>query len=220
MQLCGQNISIYNILGGRERGSTDCLLRPVSPASQGVPASQRKARQKKTLPCLECISDSNICQWGLLLVLYSHKVNRTLNFYFPNHIFRKTASKESPSFKCKGANSSNFCIVPGLKNQWKICACIREVERLLSGTNGWASLKFHWPKIHDPPAEISYRTTPQHTGLYCDHQLIMHHLWAGILNAWLEEQWANNFRQPSTELRIMRFCSALFLNFLFPNLSF
>lgn len=85
MPLFGHNISIYNIWGGRERRRADCFLMPVSQTPWGVPASQRKVR-KKTLPWLECISDSNICQRGLLLAVYLHKVSMNFNFYFTNPI--------------------------------------------------------------------------------------------------------------------------------------
>lgn len=128
---------------------------PVSPTSWGVPASQRKVR-KKTLPWLECISDSNICQRGLLLAVYLHEVNMNFNFYFTNPIFRKTPSKYPSSFKYKWANSSKFYIFPGLEisdkyvhgftypwGKWKP---LFQLLTLLSGTHGLGSLKVQLAK--------------------------------------------------------------------------
>lgn len=68
---------------------------PVSPTPWGVPASESKVR-KKTLPWLECISDSNICQRGLLLTVYLYKVNVNFNFYLPILFSKYSTSSKLP----------------------------------------------------------------------------------------------------------------------------
>lgn len=66
---------------------------------------------------------------------------------------------------------------------------ISEVEtaistlRLLSGTNGLASLKVQLAQNSRSTAEISFRNSAQYTGIYCDYQLILNHLGADMLNA-------------------------------------